>query len=103
MYFVGEFAHATNATSSRKSKYEISKYSDSIQYMYEGTDPWEFCNRLQQYIEPRNFSEVHFFGDKVGKGGNDYEIFEDPRTIGHRVEGPHDTLAILKKVFGIEI
>jgi phosphomannomutase len=39
----------------------------------------------------------------VEKGGNDYEIFEDPRTIGHRVEGPHDTLAILKKVFGIEI
>ena len=101
MYFVGEFPHATNATSCQKSKSQNSKYSDSIQY--EGTDSWEFCNCLQQYIEPRNFSEVHFFGDKVEKGGNDYEIFEDPRTIGHRVEGPHDTLAILKKVFGIEI
>jgi len=62
-----------------------------------------FFLMCHQYIEPRNFSEIHFFGDKVDKGGNDYEIFEDPRTIGHRVEGPHDTLAILNKVFGIEI
>eukprot|EP00802_Teleaulax_amphioxeia_P021814 Tamp_22199.p1 GENE.Tamp_22199~~Tamp_22199.p1 ORF type:complete len:341 (+),score=46.65 Tamp_22199:30-1025(+) len=54
-----------------------------------------------QYLEPRNFSEIHFFGDKVDEGGNDHEIFHDPRTIGHRVAGPHDTIAILKKEFRI--
>jgi phosphomannomutase len=30
-----------------------------------------------------NYQEIHFFGDKTHKGGNDYEIFESERTIGH--------------------
>uniref|UniRef100_A0A182LXJ3 Phosphomannomutase n=1 Tax=Anopheles culicifacies TaxID=139723 RepID=A0A182LXJ3_9DIPT len=37
------------------------------------------------------FREIHFFGDKTNPGGNDYEIYMDPRTIGHRVESPDDT------------
>jgi phosphomannomutase len=32
-------------------------------------------------------------------GGNDYEIFEDSRTIGHTVTGPQDTIDELKKMF----
>jgi len=34
-------------------------------------------------------------------GGNDYEIFEDPRTIGHTVTCPEDTIAELKKLFDL--
>ncbi|KAJ4421399.1 Phosphomannomutase 1 [Gnomoniopsis sp. IMI 355080] len=47
------------------------------------------------------YTTVHFFGDKTFKGGNDHEIFEDPRTIGHTVTGPEDTAAQLKKLFDL--
>ncbi|KUI62255.1 Phosphomannomutase [Cytospora mali] len=48
------------------------------------------------------YTTVHFFGDKTFKGGNDYEIYSDPRTIGHSVTGPEDTMAELKKLFDLE-
>lgn len=35
--------------------------------------------------------EIHFFGDKTDKGGNDHEIYEDDRTVGHKVTSPDDT------------
>ncbi|KZF26871.1 eukaryotic phosphomannomutase [Xylona heveae TC161] len=47
------------------------------------------------------FTTVHFFGDKTYKGGNDWEIYEDPRTIGHTVTNPDDTAAELKKLFAL--
>lgn len=45
------------------------------------------------------YTTIHFFGDKTFVGGNDYEIFEDSRTIGHTVTGPQDTIDELKKLF----
>lgn len=48
------------------------------------------------------YTTVHFFGDKTFKGGNDYEIYSDSRTIGHSVTGPEDTMAELKKLFKLE-
>ncbi|GMN69696.1 hypothetical protein TIFTF001_038741 [Ficus carica] len=30
-----------------------------------------------------DFQEIHFFGDKTYKGGNDHEIYESERTTGH--------------------
>lgn len=47
------------------------------------------------------YTTVHFFGDKTFKGGNDFEIYEDPRTVGHTVTGPDDTAAELKKLFDL--
>ncbi|KAF8472069.1 eukaryotic phosphomannomutase [Kalaharituber pfeilii] len=47
------------------------------------------------------FKTIHFFGDKTYKGGNDYQIYEDPRTIGHSVTNPEDTIAQLKKLFDL--
>ncbi|XP_073026258.1 phosphomannomutase-like [Primulina eburnea] len=38
------------------------------------------------------FNEIHFFGDKTCKGGNDFEIYESERTIGHTVTSPEDTM-----------
>lgn len=52
-----------------------------------------------QHIENEGFDQIHFFGDKCYKGGNDYEIYEDKRTIGHSVKNPADTLRILKETF----
>ena len=33
------------------------------------------------------------------QGGNDYEIYEDPRTLGHKVTSPEDTMSQLKELF----
>ncbi|KAI0343103.1 eukaryotic phosphomannomutase [Trametopsis cervina] len=54
-----------------------------------------FCLR---HVEDEQFEEIHFFGDKTYKGGNDYEIFSDPRTIGHTVTSPSDTIRLLKEL-----
>jgi len=50
-------------------------------------------------VADEQFDEIHFFGDKTFKGGNDYEIYSDPRTIGHAVNSPDDTIRILKESF----
>ncbi|KAF8199126.1 phosphomannomutase [Pholiota molesta] len=50
-------------------------------------------------VADENFEEIHFFGDKTYKGGNDYEIYADPRTIGHSVKNPEHTMQILKELF----
>ncbi|MCA9459230.1 MAG: HAD-IIB family hydrolase [Nanoarchaeota archaeon] len=49
-----------------------------------------------KHIEHENFDSIHFFGDKTFEGGNDYEIYEDKRTIGHTVQNPQETIEILK-------
>lgn len=46
-----------------------------------------------------DYTTIHFFGDKAYEGGNDWEIYQDPRTIGHKVKNPEDTLAQLKEMF----
>lgn len=45
------------------------------------------------------FTNIHFFGDKTFKGGNDWEIYNDPRVIGHSVKNPEETMAELRKLF----
>ena len=40
-----------------------------------------------QFVEQK-YSSIHFFGDRTNPGGNDHEIYEDPRTIGHKVNSP---------------
>jgi len=55
-----------------------------------------YCLR---HVEGEGFEEIHFFGDKTSKGGNDYEIFSDPRTIGHSVTGPAETMRALGELF----
>jgi phosphomannomutase len=46
-----------------------------------------------------DFDEIHFFGDKTFEGGNDFEIFSHPRTIGHTVTSPDDTKEQCTKLF----
>ncbi|XP_078175605.1 phosphomannomutase [Carex rostrata] len=53
-----------------------------------------FCLR---YLE--EFQEIHFFGDKTYPGGNDYEIFESERTVGHTVTSPEDTIEQCRSLF----
>jgi len=57
-----------------------------------------YCLR---HLEGENFENIHFFGDKSYKGGNDYEIYADDRTIGHAVTSPEDTAKQLKEIFNL--
>lgn len=72
-----------------------------------------------RFVEDAGFDEIHFFGDKTyevrgldsravfgsrtdvlaHQGGNDYEIFESDKTIGHTVASPEDTLRICKDLW----
>jgi len=51
------------------------------------------------HVADEEFEEIHFVGDKTLPGGNDYEIYADPRTIGHAVENPAHTIRLLKESF----
>jgi len=55
-----------------------------------------YCLR---HVENEGFKEIHFFGDKTAPGGNDHEIYEDPRTLGHTVQSYADTQSTLKELF----
>jgi len=48
-----------------------------------------------QFVENKGYEEIHFLGDKTYKGGNDHEIFEDSRTIGHTTISPENTREIV--------
>ncbi|ORY69160.1 putative phosphomannomutase [Leucosporidium creatinivorum] len=61
---------------------------------------WDKTYALK-HVAKENFKEIHFFGDKTYKGGNDYEIYEDSRTQGHSVTCPEDTIRELKALFDI--
>ena len=52
-----------------------------------------------QHLNKFNFKEIHFFGDKTEKGGNDYEIFHAEGIQGHATKGPDDTIAILTQLW----
>lgn len=52
-----------------------------------------------QFIQKGGYKTIHFFGDKTDSGGNDHEIFEDARTIGHKVSSPEDTIKQLTELF----
>lgn len=68
---------------------------------------WDKTYCLQHIENEKNlpggseYTTIHFFGDKTDVGGNDYEIFSDPRTIGHSVRNPDDTTAEVKKLFDL--
>ncbi|KZT37958.1 eukaryotic phosphomannomutase [Sistotremastrum suecicum HHB10207 ss-3] len=59
---------------------------------------WDKTYALR-HVEKEGFDKIHFFGDKTYKGGNDYEIYTDPRVVGHSVTNPDDTQRILKELF----
>jgi phosphomannomutase len=53
------------------------------------------------YLPAEEYDEIHFFGDKTFKGGNDYEIFSHSRVIGHTVTSPEDTMSQCRELFGL--
>ena len=69
----------------------------SIDAFPEGWDK-RYC---LQFVEGDGYNQIHFFGDKTSEGGNDFEIFADPRVIGHTVTDPEDTMRQVAKVLNI--
>lgn len=69
----------------------------SIDVFPTGWDKTYCLNHVPQEL----FEEIHFFGDKTGPGGNDYEIFANERTIGHTVASPEHTQDQLTKLLSI--
>ncbi|CAN8063067.1 unnamed protein product [Agarophyton chilense] len=57
---------------------------------------WDKTYALQ-FVD--HIKEIHFFGDKTYPGGNDYEIYETPRTIGHSVKNPDETMQLCRELF----
>lgn len=64
---------------------------------------WDKTYCLRHVTKGTSFKEIHFFGDKTEPGGNDYEIFIDSRTIGHKVTSPEDTKRQLIELLGIDV
>ena len=44
------------------------------------------------------YKYIHFFGDKTEPGGNDYELYSDPRVVGHSVRDPDDCAVQLQEI-----
>uniref|UniRef100_A0A8D1AX36 Phosphomannomutase n=1 Tax=Sus scrofa TaxID=9823 RepID=A0A8D1AX36_PIG len=51
------------------------------------------------HVEKDGYKTIYFFGDKTMPGGNDHEIFEDPRTVSYTVTAPEDTRRICQELF----
>ncbi|MGK0232658.1 MAG: phosphomannomutase, partial [Patescibacteria group bacterium] len=50
------------------------------------------------HLQLDDYQEIHFIGDKTHQGGNDHEIYEDKRTIGHRTNNPEETIQIIEQI-----
>lgn len=64
----------------------------SIDVFPKGWDK-TFCLSL---LDRSQYKSIHFFGDQTQKGGNDHEIFHHPEVIGHTVQNPEHTIALLQ-------
>lgn len=56
-----------------------------------------YCLQFVEALYPPG--GICFFGDKTHPGGNDHEIFEDPRTQGITVTGPDHTRDVCQSMF----
>ena len=51
-----------------------------------------------KFVE-NEYDKIYFFGDKTFQGGNDYEIFNDPRTESFTVDSPSATIKNISEKF----
>lgn len=98
--------HNIRSTMIKKLEEEFSdidlKYSIGGQISFDVfPHGWDKSYALQFVTKATDFTEIHFFGDKTDPGGNDYEIFVHPTTIGHKVCNPQDTKKELCELFRI--
>jgi phosphomannomutase len=87
-----------------KIKTLIGKISNNITFSIGGQISvdifprgWDktYCLQFVQY----KYDKIYFFGDKTMKGGNDYEIYNDSRVNGYKVETYNDTIKYINEIF----
>jgi phosphomannomutase len=49
-----------------------------------------------QFLQNK-YNTIYFFGDKTDPGGNDYEIYNDPRVVSFTVKKYTETISLLSK------
>ena len=67
---------------------------------------WNKTYCLQHFItssEDEAKVDIHFFGDRIFPGGNDYEIGTDNRVKGHSVNSPEDTIRIVNEIINAQM
>ncbi|XP_069380947.1 phosphomannomutase 1 isoform X2 [Paralichthys olivaceus] len=52
-----------------------------------------------ELLDREGLDTIYFFGNETTDGGNDFEIFSDPRTIGFTVYSPDDTARLCRELF----
>ncbi|XP_074552401.1 phosphomannomutase 1 [Halichoeres trimaculatus] len=52
-----------------------------------------------ELLQSEGLDQIYFFGNETSDGGNDFEIFNDPRTIGFTVYSPEDTARLCRELF----
>ncbi|XP_077173089.1 phosphomannomutase 2 [Paroedura picta] len=67
----------------------------SIDVFPEGWDK-RYCLGI---VGSDGYKKIYFFGDKTAKASNDYEIYTDPRTVGHSVASPEQTKLLCQELF----
>jgi len=50
-----------------------------------------------------DFEQVYFIGDRCKPSGNDYEIFNHPRTISFETTSPANTIEIVNKILSSDV
>jgi phosphomannomutase len=51
-----------------------------------------------QFLQGK-YKNIYFFGDKTDPGGNDYEIYSDPRVVSFSVKKYTETISLLSKYY----
>ncbi|RLN47730.1 hypothetical protein BBJ28_00016807 [Nothophytophthora sp. Chile5] len=90
-----DHVHNVRKTFVEKLRQEFADYNLTFSIGGQGWDK-TFCLR---FLDPKDYDEIHFFGDKTYEGGNDFEIYTSDRTIGHSVKNPEETIQILDQLF----
>ena len=54
--------------------------------------------QIMNHINYKDYSEIHYFGDKYLNDGNDYLLLHHEYVIGHKVDNVNDTYQILKNL-----
>jgi len=104
-HFREDFVRALR-NNDRLAKYNLT-YSIGGQISFDiFPTGWDKTYALR-HVENERFEEIHFFGDKISVGGNDYEIYQKIKekyshldnSPAHAVKSPADTIRICKELF----
>lgn len=84
---------------SQNIKYKKIYNLSLFEYLYKCAWLFKFESQLEIVAFPLANENTNLFLILFLKGGNDFEIFVDERTIGHHVDSPADTIRICRELF----